>query len=158
MLNNIIIKILYYYYYINNIIISNFNVKIHAYQFNNKLYYIKYFNRLYPFIPFKIILNYFNVKLIYSINNIYFITNYSNSINPVILNLEIINSNNNKINLTKNIQNYNSMIPLKFILDTNILNAINLNIKYISNNKLIEKNMNLCEHNNLLLKDIFNKN
>jgi hypothetical protein len=141
-----------------NILINNFFIKIHGFKYKNYIYYKNII--LIPFIPIKFLLNLFNIDIIYSINDLYFITTKKNIINPIIFKFEIFDLNDNSINITKIIKNYHGMIPINFIIKTNIDKynyATKIKFKYLFNSTLIEKELKIIKtDNNKLLSDIFN--
>ena len=145
--------------YLREFIISNFGIKIYAILFKNqKLFYINNFYRyLLFFIPFSLI-NYINIfKIIYKKDDIYYVTNSNKSVKiiPLILKFNFINKDDT-IDMKSEIKYYNSYIPFKFFINNNKLNNYNsLNIMYIFNREVIQKNIYIDEYYNKLLYELF---
>lgn len=147
--------------YFREFIISNFGIQIYAILFKNqKLIYINNFYRyLLFFIPFSL-LNYINIfKIIYRKDNIYYVTNPNKSVKiiPLILKFNFMNNDmEDTIDMRSQIKYYNSYVPFKFFINNNKLNNYDsLNIIYISNKELIEKNICIDEYYNKLLYELF---
>ena len=159
-INKIIIKAVINISYIRNIIISNFFVKIYAFEYNNNLYYINYIYVI-PFNLFKFLLYTVNINIIYEYDNITFISYNKVQITPPLISFEIY-YNNSTIDITTNIINYNSNIPLEYIIKQELMknsifkyNNILINIKYFSAGKIIEKKFSV---NNISTKNILFNN
>ena len=164
-INKILIKSAINYINIRNIVISNIFVKIYAFEYNNKLYYVRYIYFI-PFNLFKWILFKFNINIIYMYDNIIFISYNNIQIIPPIFLFEL-HFNKTIIDITNTIINYNSNIPLEFIINKELIkNSINeynkilIKIKFFSNSKIIDKTIITYKSNilnkELLLYKIFN--
>lgn len=141
---------------IYDIIITNFSIKVHAFKYKNNIYYIKFLSRLYPFSLFKYLFNFFDIQLIYSVNDMYYITFNKYTILPILLKFNIINDDESIIDFKNKIRNFNGYIPLKFFLDINNLKPKSIDIKYLSNNKIIENQIILNNTKNLVtINEIF---
>ena len=147
---------------IREFIVNNFNVTLKSVEKNNYKLFNTYFFNIFKIIPFFLIKNIFNtlnIKYIYLIDNIYF-SNYGNfRITPILLKAFVFNDDNdndNKINISENITNYNGTVPLWYIVKNEKLNEFQkIEFKYFSKGKMINKSFNLIEINNKLLNEIF---
>lgn len=140
--------------------VSNFNITLKSVEKNNNKLFNTYFFYTFKIIPFfllKFLFNTFDIKYICLIDNIYF-SNYGNfKITPILLKACVFNNNNdNKINISDNIKNYNGTVPLWYIIKNEKLNEFEkIEFTYFSKGKMINKSFNLIEINNKLLNEIF---
>ena len=145
---------------IRDFFVNNFNVTLKSVEKNNYTLFNTYFFNIFKIIPFFLIKNLFNtldIKYIYLIDNIYF-SNYGNfRITPILLKTFVFNDdNNNKINISDNIKNYNGTVPLWYIVKNEKLNEFEkIEFTYFSKGKMINKTFDLIEINDKLLYDIF---
>ena len=140
--------------------VTNFNITLKSVEKNNNKLFNTYFFYTFKIIPFfllKFLFNTFDIKYICLIDNIYF-SNYGNfKITPILLKVSVFNNNNdNKINISDNIKNYNGTVPLWYIVKNEKLNEFEkIEFTYFSKGKMINKSFNLIEINNKLLNEIF---
>jgi hypothetical protein len=86
----------------------------------------------------------------------YYITFNKYTILPILLKFNIINDDESIIDFKNKIRNFNGYIPLKFFLDINNLKPKSIDIKYLSNNKIIENQIILNNTKNLVtINEIF---
>jgi hypothetical protein len=125
-----------------DLVLYNYGSSIKALVFeNNKIKLIDKYNILFyliKIIPFSIIVNIckcYNINIIYKMDSIYMSTdNKINHILPVILEFNILNNNNEKINISSNIKNFEPNIPLSFVLsELKIYDYNKLYIRYLKN-------------------------
>ena len=154
-IKKIIMNFITIIYFIRNIIISNFFVKIYAFEYNNKLYYTNYIYFI-PFNLFKFLFYKFNINIIYEYDNITFISYNNVQITPPLILFEI-KYDTLILDLTNSIINYNNNIPLEFIIKQELMknsiikyNIVLITIKYFLSGKIIEKKFivnNICKKN-----------
>ncbi len=150
-----------------DLIVRNYFVSIYACIFNKEIYWINkykvcYLLKLCPFGFLQMLFALFKIQLIYKVDNIYNITTQKHThIMPIILNFNVcdIDDNNNIIynkDLISDVKYYNGLIPLEFLLlNTNEQNCNQLQIKYFHKGKIIEKKLNIDNHKNKLIYELF---
>jgi len=140
--------------------VSNFNITLKSVEKNNNKLFNTYFFYTFKIIPFfllKFLFNTFDIKYICLIDNIYF-SNYGNfRITPILLKASVFNvDNDNKIDISDNIKNYNGTVPLWYIIENEELNEFQkIEFTYFSKGKMLNKTFDLNKSNNKLLHDIF---
>ena len=149
--------------------INNFFVKIECLYKDNDYYFIRdyifinFLIRLIPFAIIKYICNYYDYTVIYNLDNIYnIVSKEKNIITPIIMNCKAITESINPDctvsdcvikDLTSDIKFYNALIPFYFFAyNNNIIYYDKFKIKYMHNQKIITKEINI--NNELLYSPI----
>jgi len=157
------IKILLFYF--RDLIAKNYMVSSKALIYDNQLIYfygmekiLFFIFKLFPFSFIKILLNIFNIQAIYELDTIYNITNIKQHyISPMIYSFLFVKDNTHIKNFTTQIKHYNTSIPLKFIIYENNLECYNnIKIKYLNNNKIISKTLDINIFINSPIYNLFN--
>jgi hypothetical protein len=154
---------------IRNFFVENFFVKIHGVYSNKKFYSNDWLLTLFfilRIIPFSIIRNLFsmfNCQIIYEIDCIHNITNTTNAtkkhhILPIISKFELVNTSSNKsICIKSKLKNYNSSLPVRYVIQTNKCDEFNqINIKCLKKGKFEEKSHLINEVIDNKLINLFN--
>ena len=154
-----------YYLYLRETFINNFNVSIKSIKIKKfviKNYYLLFIFRFCPFYFFKLLIDVlnkikFNIEYVYMIDNIYFSNNNVFTISPYLLEFEIYNNDNNKLNLINKLKQYDLNVPFWFFkYNENLDEYSNFRIKYMIKGKIINTYKLIKDYDNEKLSSIFN--
>jgi hypothetical protein len=149
-------RYLYILLKLRDFMMSNFWVDIKGIIRNNQIIYISGIYNLIKIFPLFILklLSCFNINIIYKIDDIYCLTlNKKNHIIPAIFKFNVIDKNGNTHNLLNKLKYYNTSLPLLFLLDNNNIEGNEIELKYIHNNKLVNKSLTI--KNDIIIYNLF---
>jgi hypothetical protein len=148
---------------VRDIIVSNFFVTICCIVINDKCYdfdgfYSTFLSVIYNPIPFSLlkkVLKLLNINVIYKVDNIYNISIDNNHILPIIMDFYFENNNEIK-DLSDELSQYNSIIPLNFFINNEMLQKYKkIKLKYLNNNKIIERTFDILSVIDLPIYKLF---
>ena len=154
-----------YFLYLRETFVNNFNVSIKAIKYDDYIIKNPYFFilfRLFPFSFFKLFVGFlnkynYNIQYVYRIDNLYF-SNSKNlfHISPYLMEFNVYNQNENKLNITHRIKKYNLSVPFWFFkYKEKIEDYTYFNIKYMFRGQLMDEQKLLKDFDNKILSNIF---